>query len=492
MTHPKLLSFLLAFLCLLSINGNPQTKVDTIPQALTLPTHDLDRLGREYAKMARTVQKQSARILDQMQQGEVRLQRKLSIRDSVAGHALLKDAAMFYAQMQNQLQYATTPAGSRILTDYLPGIDSVQTAIKFLSNNKLMVASQEQLQSLQSLNGQLNGLQNQFQMAGTIQGFAAHRQLQLLAQLQQYGLGKEICGLQQKLYYYKTSIQENKDIFRDPDKLAGKILSVVRNNPAFERFMQSNSLLSSLFSIPGSNMYADGTGIPGLQTREQVNALVKERLGAGPSFVSAAGGSSGGGNPVAAGMQDAQSQLNLWKNRVSQYGIGNSNTTVPNFQPNSQHNKNFFHRLDIGFNIQSTSSSLLIPAYSDIAITLGYKANDRLVAGIGVSYKLGWGQPFNHVEISSQGAGLRSYLNWRIKNSLWLSGGLEGNYLNAFSRLAQLHNLNAWQKAGLIGIMKTYKAGKRQGNVQFLYDLLHAGHIPQSPAFIFRAGYSIN
>jgi hypothetical protein len=492
MAHSKWLLFLTGLLCFLWNTGNTQIKADSIQQVMTIPARNLDKLGQEYAKMARAIQKQSARIWDQLQQEDARLQQKLLGRDSAAGQLFIRNAGGVYTQLQNQLHAAASTAGNRVLTDYIPGIDSVQTAIQFLTNNKLTATLPGQLQSLQSLNGQLNGLTNQLQLAGKIQTLAAQRQQEWLTAIQSYGPLKGMSGMQQKIFYYKTSIQQYKDMLHDPDKLAGKILAAVRNNPAFAQFMQNNSYLSSLFRLPGSSSSGSGMGLAGLQTRDQVNALVKERLGAGPSFVAAAGDQGGSGNPLAAGMQEALAQLNQWKSKVSQFGIGNSNASVPDFQPNSQHNKSFFHRLDIGFNIQSTSSSLLIPAYSDIALTIGYKVNDRFVTGIGVSYKIGWGQPFTHVNISGLGAGLRSYINWRIKNSWWLSGGLEGNYLNAFTRLAQLHDLNAWQKAGLMGIMKTYKAGKRQGNIQFLYDLLHADHIPQSPAFIFRAGYSIN
>jgi hypothetical protein len=67
---------------------------------------------------------------------------------------------------------------------------------------------------------------------------------------------------------------------------------------------------------------------------------------------------------------------------------------------------------------------------------------------------------------------LRSYLDIKIKGSIWISGGYEENYQHEFTKIDQLKDVNAWQKSGLIGLTKKYNIGKKKGNLQLLWDFL--------------------
>jgi hypothetical protein len=499
MAYVKTPVFCLAFLCLWWMDSRAQTAAGAYTQTPTdtlkgivIPANDLNRLDKEYAGLSRSIQAQSISVLQHAQQREAQLQRKLAAKDSAAAQTLFAGVSTSYLSLQSKLLAASGSTGASTPKQYLPGVDSIQTALKFLSKYGGASFSPTQLQSLQSLGGQLSNLQHQLQQASNISAFLAQRQQQLQTQLQSFGLGKQLAAFKQQAYYYQAQVQHYKDMLHDPDKMADKVLATVSGLPSFQHYMQNNSQLSTLFRVPGSTVAASGKGINGLQTRAQVSALVAQRLGKGASFPTAVtDGNNGGGNPLGSSMQQAQDQLNNWKTKLGQYGSGSSSTPMPDFQPDMTHNKTFWRRLEAGFNIQSTSSTLFIPAYSSIALILGYKINDKSIVGIGAGYLLGWGQPFNHIALTSQGASVRSFINWKLKGSIWLSGGFEANYLNAFAHFAQLRNINAWQPSGLIGLMKQYKVAKRSGNIQLLYDLLHAEHIPQSQPFIFRVGYSL-
>jgi hypothetical protein len=454
----------------------------------------MNQLGKEYMHLASAVQKQSNQVLQQLQRQETRLQRKLAAKDSQAGQALATDISRSYQAVESKLSSVTGAGPSHsapVLKEYIPGIDSMQTALRFLAIHDLSSLSPAQLQSIKLLNGQLTSLQQALQRANIIQDFVQQRQQQLTSPFQSIELVKELAGIRKTAYYYKSQLDAYKAAVQDPDKLASKVLSAVRDLPAFQHFMQNNSYLSTLFRVPGSTNAVGGTPIAGLQTREQVSSMIAARLGPGASFPGAmeTGDGNNANNPLAGGMEQAQRQLNDWKSKISQYGGGSSTAATADFQPNSQHNKTLWHRLVVGLNMQSVQSSAFIPAYSDIALTLGYKINDRSVVGIGAAYKLGWGQPFNHIAFSSQGAGIRSFINWKLRGSIWLSGGYEANYFNAFSNLSQLSNVSSWQRSGLIGLMKTYKAGRKDGSVQLLYDLLSKEHIPRTQPLVFRVGY---
>jgi hypothetical protein len=113
--------------------------------------------------------------------------------------------------------------------------------------------------------------------------------------------------------------------------------------------------------------------------------------------------------------------------------------------------------------------------------------------GIGVSYKIGWGSGFNHIQVSSQGIGLRSFVDINIKKNTFISGGMEYNYQKPFNTVTQLQQLNDWQKSGLLGIGKIVSLRSKvvkKTKIQLLWDFLSYQQIPQTQPFIFRIGYT--
>jgi hypothetical protein len=245
-------------------------------------------------------------------------------------------------------------------------------------------------------------------------------------------------------------------------------------------------MLASLFRMPGDpNDPISQAGMAGLQTRAQVNNLIQQQI------------ASGGPNAQAQfqqNVQDAQSQINQLKNKITKSGSGNSDDIVPDgFKPNQQKTKGFWKRLEYGTNFQSQKATNLFPVTSDIGLSVGYKLNDRSVIGIGTSYKLGWGSGWNHIELSNQGIGLRSYVDWKIKGSFWLSGGYEQNYKTAFNDFEQLKDKSAWQSSGLIGVSKVVSMKMKffkNTKLQLLWDFLSYQQAPKTQPIVFRVGYN--
>ena len=129
--------------------------------------------------------------------------------------------------------------------------------------------------------------------------------------------------------------------------------------------------------------------------------------------------------------------------------------------------------MEYGGNVQSERARMMFPVTSDIGLSVGYKLNDKSVVGVGVSYKLGLGTGWNNIRFSNEGAGIRSFIDYKIKRSLFISGGYEQNYRTVFYSLDQLRGLNGWQSSGLVGLSKKYNVSKKlKGNVQLLWDFL--------------------
>ncbi|MBN9385989.1 MAG: hypothetical protein J0H74_34855, partial [Chitinophagaceae bacterium] len=411
----------LLFYCAVVIAQTDPTSI----QAAPLRPQDIIRLGDTYDALSMSIQRRSLHLLSALQSKEARLCRELSSKDSVVARNLLVGPKVAYERLIQQVN--TFPANLSLhpLTEYLPGLDSAQTALLFFKAQGNYKIDPSILKSTQR---NLLQLQYQLQQAGKLTAFAEQRQQEWLTKLHAFQLNDKMLGIKKKIYYYREELQQYKDLLHDPDRLTTKILTGVRSLPAFQQFFQDHSYLSTLFRLPGNGTPASGQPIPGLQTRASVDAAIVERLGPGASISTAMPHGDAGANPALDGMQDATDQMNKLKAKLP---AGNSNSITADFRPNPQHNKTFFHRIQLGFDMQTQSSTYFAPALSTLALTAGYLLNPRSIVGVGVGYKLGWGRPFDHIAFSSQGAVLRSFLDWRLKGSLWIAGAYEANYYNA-------------------------------------------------------------
>jgi hypothetical protein len=217
-----------------------------------------------------------------------------------------------------------------------------------------------------------------------------------------------------------------------------------------------------------------------LQTRASVQALIQQQVGAGGPNVQ---------QIIQQNMAQAKSELDKLKAKMLNSPLG-AGDDMPDFKPNSQKTKSLLTRLEYGANVQFEKSNRVFPSTTNIGLSLGYKLNDKSIVGIGMSYKMGMGT-IRHIVISNEGIGLRSFADYKVKGSLFMSGGYEMNYNTRFKNIEQLKIFNDWQSSGLIGVSKKYSVSKKvKGNMQLLYDFLAHTHIPFSQPILFRVGYN--
>ena len=113
--------------------------------------------------------------------------------------------------------------------------------------------------------------------------------------------------------------------------------------------------------------------------------------------------------------------------------------------------------------------------------------------GIGAAMKIGWGTGFNHIAVTGQGVGLRSFVDIALKGSFSATGGFEYNYTAPFTEYQQLRQIQECTKSGLIGISKTVSTKSRllkQTKLSLLWDFLSYQNVPQTEPLIFRVGYN--
>ena len=133
------------------------------------------------------------------------------------------------------------------------------------------------------------------------------------------------------------------------------------------------------------------------------------------------------------------------------------------------------------------------PSTTDVGLSLGYKLDDKNVVGVGLSYKIGWGSGFNHIQVSSQGIGLRSFLDINLMKNTFISGGFEYNYQKPFNSVSQLWAIQRLAEEWPVGDRKDNFAqieGSEEDEGSIAMGFPCYQQIPQTQPFIFRIGYT--
>jgi hypothetical protein len=460
----------------LSFSSYAQDQPDKTEAILNFPSRFFNRMQNKTAKLDDQLTRQTEKYLRRMELREAWMQKKLYKVDSMAAKSLFGGAAAQYTALSQKLATDSGSMQLHLSGEYQAYTDSLQGMLKFMKGSEAAGALT-----------QLKILEAKMQDADQIKEYIRQRKLQISQYIQQHTnlaslLGKNYQGINQDLYYYSQQIREYKAMLNDPDKLEKQALAILNKLPAFQSFMKQNSQLAGLFNLPGN--YGDPGSVAGLQTRDQVAALINQQVAAG---------GVGGAAALQANLQSAQSQLDGYKDKLSRLGGGSSDMDMPDFKPNPQRTRPFWKRLEYGTNFQTTRNNYYFPTVTDFGLSVGYKLSERSTIGIGASYKLGWGNGIQHIAFSSQGAGLRSFVDLLLKGSFSATGGFAYNYMTPFASYQQLHQWSNWSRSGLIGISNTISLKSRvfkKTKVQLLWDFLSYQQIPRTQAILFRVGYA--
>ncbi len=478
-----LIRLALSILLLLSITtvmAQTEQPADTTIQ-LKHPEKYIDGVADKAKGIEEKLNKKSEKALTQLKKQEEKIIRQLEKIDSNAAKQLKENATARYKELEEKLR---NPGK---LQQYIPHLDSLGTSLNFLTqNSQLLKQGKEVQEKLKDAVSKVDALKAQLQKAENLKQFLKERKEFLKQQVEKFGFAKQLKRLNKQVYYYSQKIAEYKEILKDSKKIEKKALELLAKTKFFQDFMRKNSMLASLFRMPGDlNDPTAQASLAGLQTRAQVNSLIQTQIAAGgPNAM----------QQFQQNLQSAQSQISQLKDKVMKYGGGSSDMEMPEgFKPNSQKTKSPWQRIEIGTNIQNQKSNGLLPTTSDIGLSLGYKINDKSIIGVGSSFKIGWGKDIQHIQLSGQGASLRSFVDIKLKGSFWISGGYEMNYRNAFNSIANLQNYRAWQQSGLIGVSKVVSIKSKllkKTKLMLLWRVLSTQQIPRAQPVVFRVGES--
>ena len=492
-----------ALLCLGLTIGHAQSVDSLAGKALHFPSRLISRIQSKAAGLNQTLTSQTQSYLQKMAHREDRLRRKLATVDSAGAQQLFAGSAQQYAALSAQVKSDTGSRQRPFSGAYPAYLDSLQGTVAFLRQHPEMLqgggggqtageipsggAEAARLAKLQSAGTQLQTLQAKMGDAGMAKAYIQQRK-QLIGQyIAQHSnlqglLGSSYAGMNKEAYYYSQQLRQYQDMWNNPGQLEQRALALVNRSPGFQQFMKTNSMLGGLFNVPAG--YATEQAVSGLQTKSQVAQVVQGQVSAG---------GAGGATALQSNLQSAESKLDNYKSKLSQLGQGNGDLDMPDFKPNDQKTKTFLKRLEYGVDFQTTRNNYYFPTVTDFGLSLGYKLGHDNVIGVGASYKLGWGNGIQHIAFSSQGVGLRSYLQIKIKGSFSATGGFEYNYTTPFANFQQVKQLQYWTRSGLIGVTKTVSMKNRtfsKTSLSLLWDFLSYQQTPPTQPFLFRIGYN--
>jgi hypothetical protein len=473
-------------LCFCSCFCFAQDQPGTADKIINFPSKLFNKIQGKTASIDQALTRQTQNYLQKMAKREARLKKKLYKVDSAAAKRLFANSAGQYAALEQKI--ATDTGGHKPIAltgEYQPYTDSLKGSLSFLQQNPRL-AGGAQSQALQSSITQLQQLQAKMQDADAAKAFVQQRKQEIGNYISQHAnlqnlLGSQYQGFNQEVYYYSQQVREYKEMLNHPDQLEQRALSLLDQLPAFQQFMKNNSQLAGLFNLPAN--YGSPAALAGLQTRDQVSQAIQGQL---------ASGGPGAQTALTSNLQSAQQGLDSYKEKLSQLGGGSGDIDMPNFTPNNQKTKTFLKRLQLGTDLQTTRTNYYFPTMTDLGLSVGYKLSDKATIGIGASYKIGWGTGFNHIALSSQGAGVRSFLDIKIKGTFSATGGLEYNYTTPIHSLQDLKVESNWTQSGLIGVSKTISVKNRffkQTKLQLLWDFLSYQQVPKTQPLLFRIGY---
>ena len=466
---------LLLSLLLLCLSSAFAQEAPTKSKLLDAPDKLFNAINSKSQKFQEQITAQTEKYLAKLQKREKKLRDKLAKKDSALAKKVFGDIDGQYTALRNKLNDSN--AVLRGSNDFYVGrLDSMKTALNFLQQNDLLKGTDK----LQSVLKEYKDLQQKLNSTDDIKKYLQQRQQYLKEQLQNTPLAKEFRKFQKEVYYYKAQLNEYRAALEDPSKLEAKLLEVANKIPAFRKFFNKHSMLASIFRLPSVDDPAS-TSIAGLQTRASVQQYLEQRFGNSAAVRDA----------MQQGMQSARSELSNLKIKVNQ--PGGLDNDIPGFKPNTQKTKGFWKRVELGANVQSTKSNGFFPVTSDLALSAGYKLNDKSIIGLGASYKMGWGHDIRHIRITHEGVGLRSFLDWKIKGGLYASGGFEYNYQQPFNFDQQFYDFDNWQQSGLIGLSKIVSVRSKffkKTKLQLLWDFLSYEQVPRTQPVKFRVGYA--
>jgi hypothetical protein len=420
------------------------------------------------------IEKSNKKYLKKYFRQENKTYRKLCKTNPVLADHLfsVSNDPLFYRQ-----QAATNPEllqNKNAPKEYFPHYDTIQSSLEYMIINKDKFQGVDTLE-LSKANVVAEELDTNLSYSDKLQQYFRHRKMTMKESLSNYPELKScVIGYDKVNYYYHEQIASCKKLFSDPVKVEAEAIKILKGNTAFKQFIAKNGMLSSFDKIPSSW----GKSLNGLQTIPQTKVIIQKSITALGTY-----------QKEIIGEKMKPMQETMCKLKSGNYGKVTNAADVPDFNPNPLKTKRFIDRIQFGTNFSVNQTNAFYPATINTGLQVGYNLTQKIIPGIGLSYVLGLGKNWNNTSLTHQGAGLRSFVDYKISSLLFIESGYEKNFKHEIKNLDQLKEKKYWQNSTLLGLKLKYKVGVSYGTIALLYDFLHEEHYPNSSALVYRIGW---
>ena len=237
---------LMPLLCYCQSNSGSLTTIPSTFSASTIDPKTLDALNKSYTGLENSLDKSSASLVQRMQAKEATLRNKLSQKDSTLAGQLFVNSAGDYQRLTMMLQSKlTNPVSS--LSRYIAGIDSMQTAIRFLNGTG---GSPAMLSKLNVLGQRLSQLQQSFQNAAEIKDYVSQRETELTNRLGQLNLNSQLLGINKSVFFYQQQLSQYKDLMNDQQQQLRLLSTIQKSGRHFNIFGRRTACWRPCFPMP--------------------------------------------------------------------------------------------------------------------------------------------------------------------------------------------------------------------------------------------------
>ena len=471
---------LLCSLLLCNMTVKAQSGNSLPDKIINAPDKLITGLNNRVNRVQQELWQQTNRYLNKLKCQEQKLKKKLARKNPALADSVFGHSQEYFTGLQKQLQ--TPVDGNQLLTNvYSNRLDSLTTALQFMEKARVIPNNASGQQQAQALLSKYNELQGSLNQTEKIKKLLNERQHQLQQQLQL----QNVPGFnkwQQEYYYYTAQVKSIKQAWENPSQLEQRLTSYLCKLPQFKQFFAQHSQLAQVFQLPGN------TATLPVNTTLQTRSVLNQVIPAGSVLNGNIQGQLQNNLPV------STDQLNSLQQIIPRFPTGYiNNAAMPDFKPNQQRIKSFFKRLEFGTTLQTSKAGYFFPATTDVGLTLGYRLNDKSTIGLGSGGKIGWGKGWQAIRITGEGISLRSFADIKLKGSIWITGGFEYHYQQAFYEVRSLHNVSNWKQEALLGISKIISIKSnafKKYRIQLLYDFLHNQQLPVTEPVKFRMGYA--
>jgi hypothetical protein len=503
-------STIFLFVCVLCFAANAQEHIPYVEDSIIFIPNEKEcqiffkKASKKCDRLSDKIRKTTDFYLTKYEQTEDKVFNSICFLDEKHAESLMRNALFSHRRLESEIS-ANDPRKSN---NSSPEFDSLSIALDFLETRSLnrSIANDSSACScsgMSDLRASQERLKKELKRSEKIGEYVQQRSAYLSKLGQENeGIRRGIVKAEKINYYFGAQSKEHLALFEDrsnPEKVFFKFLN---SSPEFKTYLERLSA-----PPPPNSAAMQGTNVPANQNFELVMREFRAAADAKGLDIKEIT------NPlknlknnelkekktedVLSELKDkTQEDCELYEGEKDSLSLKTENKD--DWTPNPLKTKRFLDRVVTGFNFQASERTQFFPTAGLITAQISYQMTTRVNIGVGGSYIGGFSRRSNSSELQlphfgTNGIGLRSFVDWKFKNRLFLQVNYElyqreNLSESANSQLSQ--NSRSVIPSFLVGFKLKKAATKRsQPTIELLYDFLHTQN--GQPALVVRMGMDI-